>query len=130
MIPLSIYGFINSFKCALNLNIFFISREMKGTEYCLLYAHEPILYVIRKQYRTSPKETSFLEDFFILSGTVYKCPSLESLVHSKLRNLSHLLSMCVSECNSCLFFVELFVIDCREDSLFYFSPTFKKKYVN
>ena len=73
---------------------------MKGIEYCLLLANEPILYVIRKQQRTGPETVIPLEDFYILSGTVYKCPSIKSLVHSKLRNISHILTKCLEQSNS------------------------------
>ena len=59
-------------------------ERMQGTEYVLLHVQAPILYVIRKQRRTSPTQTFTIADFYIIAGTVYQAPDLNSIISTKL----------------------------------------------
>ncbi|XP_065220686.1 mediator of RNA polymerase II transcription subunit 6-like [Planococcus citri] len=67
--------------------------NMTGLEYTLLHVQEPILYVIRKQHRTSPTQSVPVADYYIIAGTVYQAPDLISVVNSRLlTTVSHLQS--------------------------------------
>lgn len=57
---------------------------MTGTEYILLHVQEPIFYVIRKQLRHSPTQTTPLADYYINAGIVYQAPDLASVVNSRI----------------------------------------------
>lgn len=57
---------------------------MTGIEYVLLHVQEPILYVIRKQHRHSPTQTTPLADYYIIAGVVYQAPDLASVLNSRL----------------------------------------------
>lgn len=68
--------------------MYFIYRHMVGVEYILLHVLEPILYVIRKQHRHSPTETTPLADYYIIAGMVYKAPDLASVINSRLVSIN------------------------------------------
>lgn len=59
---------------------------MTGKEYTLLHVQEPVLYVIRKQDRTSPETVTPLVDYYILAGVVYQAPDLNSIIQSRVLN--------------------------------------------
>ncbi|KAI1285002.1 Mediator of RNA polymerase II transcription subunit 6 [Halotydeus destructor] len=68
-------------------------NHMQGKEYILLHCQEPILYVIRKQYRHTPSEVTPQADYYILAGYVYQAPDLNSVLNSRmLTTVHHLLS--------------------------------------
>ena len=60
---------------------------MIGLEYILLHVQGPILYVIRKQHRHSPNDTTPIADYYIIAGTVYQAPDLASIFNSRLVNV-------------------------------------------
>lgn len=60
---------------------------MTGVEYALLHVQEPILYVIRKQQRYSPQQTTPLADYYIIAGKVYQAPDLGSVLNSRIVSL-------------------------------------------
>ena len=67
--------------------------SMTGVEYCLLYVQEPILYVIRKQHRSSPSHVSPIADYYIIAGVVHQAPDLASVLSSRLLSaVTHLQS--------------------------------------
>lgn len=57
---------------------------MTGVEFILLHVQEPIFYVIRKQLRHSPTQTTPLADYYINAGVVYQAPDLASVVNSRI----------------------------------------------
>lgn len=65
-------------------------KSMKGLEYALDddVREEPVLFVIKKQFRHSPSSTELLEVFYVLDGTVYQCPDLLELATSRFVKLS------------------------------------------
>lgn len=66
---------------------------MEGLEYELLHVQEPILYVIRKQWRQSVTTANPLCDYYILAGYVYQSPDLNSVLNSRLLTaVYHLIS--------------------------------------
>lgn len=65
-----------------------LPRNMTGLEYTLLHVQEPILYVIRKQHRTSPTQIVPVADYYIIAGIVYQAPDLISVVNSRLVSVS------------------------------------------
>jgi len=68
-----------------------VMRSMRGIEYVLQSASEPILYVIRKQYRHSRSSTSPLALYYILIDTIYQSPTIGGVAHSRLvKSLFHL----------------------------------------
>lgn len=75
-------------------------RNMVGVEYVLLHVKEPILYVIRKQHRHSPKDTTPLTDYYIIAGRVYQAPDLASVFNSRLLSTVHHLQSAFEEASS------------------------------
>lgn len=59
-------------------------NNMVGIEYILLHVQDPILYVIRKQHRHTPKEATPMADYYIIAGTIYQAPDLASVFNSRL----------------------------------------------
>lgn len=57
---------------------------MTGVEYALIHVQEPILYVIRKQQRYSPQQTTPIADYYIIAGKVYQAPDLGSVLNSRI----------------------------------------------
>lgn len=57
---------------------------MTGLEYILLHVQEPILYVIRKQYRHSPTQATPQADYYIIAGVIHQAPDLASVINSRL----------------------------------------------
>ena len=51
-------------------------RNMTGVEYVLLHVQEPILYIVRKQYRHSPQQSKLQQQSGILTlcNTILKSP--------------------------------------------------------
>jgi mediator of RNA polymerase II transcription subunit 6 len=66
-------------------------QNMKGIEYSLLHVQEPVLYVIRKNYRQAPDKISPMANYYVLGGTVYQCPDLKSVLNSRLLSTLHLI---------------------------------------
>uniref|UniRef100_A0A0A9X7W3 Mediator of RNA polymerase II transcription subunit 6 n=1 Tax=Lygus hesperus TaxID=30085 RepID=A0A0A9X7W3_LYGHE len=74
--------------------------NMTGLEYSLLHVQEPILYVIRKQHRYSPTQTTPLADYYIIGGTVYQAPDLASVLNSRILSVVHNLQTAFDETSS------------------------------
>ncbi|KAK2148390.1 hypothetical protein LSH36_500g01037 [Paralvinella palmiformis] len=74
--------------------------NMTGMEYILLHVQEPILYVIRKQHRTSPQQAIPLADYYIIAGVVYQAPDLGSVLNSRLLNTINSLQTAFDEAQS------------------------------
>lgn len=70
---------------------------MVGVEYILLHVQDPILYVIRKQHRHSPTETTPIADYYIIAGTIYQAPDLASVFNSRLLSAVHNLQSAFEE---------------------------------
>ena len=66
---------------------------MTGTEYMVLHVQDPILYVIRKQHRFSPEQTTPIADYYIIAGVVYQAPDLATVVNARL--VYNILNLCV-----------------------------------
>jgi len=64
-------------------------ENMTGLEYILLHHQDPVLFVIRKQHRQSPKQVTTLADYYIIAGTVYQAPDLGSVINSRLMTTLH-----------------------------------------
>lgn len=73
-------------------------ERMKGVEYVLLQAQEPILYVIRKQERFSPTNVAPLANYYIIAGVIHQAPDLKSIVESKLLTAIYNLQSAFEEC--------------------------------
>jgi mediator of RNA polymerase II transcription subunit 6 len=71
----------------MNISSILFRSNMTGLEYTLLHAQEPILYVVRKQHRTSPTQTVPVADFYIIAGVVYQAPDLISVINSRMVSL-------------------------------------------
>lgn len=74
--------------------------NMVGPEYVLLIAQEPILYVIRKQHRTSPTQVIPLAHYYVIAGKVYQAPDLGNVVNSRLSNCANYLQQAFTETHS------------------------------
>ncbi|XP_065062251.1 mediator of RNA polymerase II transcription subunit 6-like isoform X2 [Rhopilema esculentum] len=70
---------------------------MTGVEYELIHGQDPILYIIRKQYRHSSDQVTFLSLYYILAGIVYQAPDLGSVLNSRLLSTVHNLELAFDE---------------------------------
>lgn len=73
-------------------------HKMQGIEYTLLHVQEPILYVIRKQKRSSPTMTTTLGHYYIIAGVVYQAPDMQTIIQSRLLSTIHYLQSAFDEC--------------------------------
>lgn len=74
--------------------------NMTGIEYVLLHVQEPVLYIVRKQYRHSPQQVTPQTDYNIIAGVVYQAPDLNSVINSRLINTVHNLQSAFEEAQS------------------------------
>lgn len=67
--------------------------SMVGIEYVLdeVNIFEPNLFVIRMQYRKSPRETSPKDIFYCIDGIIYQSPDMLDLVRSRIAKASYYL---------------------------------------
>lgn len=72
-------------------------QHMQGIEYQLLHAQEPILYIVRKQHRYSPAQTTPLNNYHIIAGEVYQTPDLSAIINSRLLSAVHQLNGAFTE---------------------------------
>ena len=65
--------------------------SMVGIEYVLdeINISEPNLFVIRMQYRKSPRETTPKEIFYCIDGIIYQSPDMLDLVRSRVSKASY-----------------------------------------
>ncbi|KAL5009082.1 hypothetical protein ScPMuIL_014663 [Solemya velum] len=75
-------------------------NNMIGLEYVLLHVQEPILYVIRKQYRHTPQHMTPLAAYYIIAGVVYQAPDLCTVINSRLLNTVFSLNSAFDEAQS------------------------------
>ena len=68
--------------------------SMVGIEYVLdeVNISEPNLFVIRMQYRKSPRETSPKDIFYCIDGIIYQSPDMLDLVRSRIAKASYYLT--------------------------------------
>ncbi|WAR19012.1 MED6-like protein, partial [Mya arenaria] len=59
-------------------------EQMTGVEYVVVHVQEPILYIIRKQFRHSPTQVIPQTDYYIIGGVVYQAPDLHTFINSRL----------------------------------------------
>ena len=66
---------------------------MVGLEYTLdeVNISEPNLFVIKMQYRKSPREISLREIYYCIDGIIFKSPDMLDLVRSRIAKTSHYL---------------------------------------
>merc|ERR1712165_642307 len=57
---------------------------MVGVEYQLLFVKPNILFVVRKQQRSSPSHVTPIADFYIINGHIYQAPDLSNVLSSRL----------------------------------------------
>merc|ERR1719259_757366 len=57
---------------------------MVGVEYQLLFVQPNILFVVRKQQRSSPSHVTPIADFYIINGHIYQAPDLSNVLSSRL----------------------------------------------
>lgn len=55
-----------------------------GVEFVLASCQEPVLYVIKRQYRQSPERTRQEAFYYVLHGTIYMAPSLHACMTSRM----------------------------------------------
>ena len=68
--------------------------NLTGLEYALDpdIPDQPNLFVIRKQYRESPRKEQILYLYYCVDGIIYQCPELLQLVRSRINKTSHYLA--------------------------------------
>lgn len=74
--------------------------QMNGVEYILLHVQDPILYVIRKQIRSSATTVKPIADYYILAGVIYQAPDINSIIQSRVLNATKYLKKALDDCSS------------------------------
>lgn len=72
--------------------------QINGIEYILLHVQNPILYIIRKQHRTSTHVTRPITDYYIIAGVVHEAPDMSSIIQTRVLNAASHLSQAMDEC--------------------------------
>jgi hypothetical protein len=78
--------------------------KMVGIEYILAHVQQPALFVIHKRKRSSPEKVSLLESYYILEGTIYKCPTLYRVFSTRLMTSLYFISKAFEEIQSSVSF--------------------------
>jgi mediator of RNA polymerase II transcription subunit 6 len=66
-------------------------HKMTGIEYAVVKSTPPKLFVIAKQERHSPEKVSIQNVYYVLDGSVFMAPSLQSIVSSRVTASLHYL---------------------------------------
>lgn len=75
-------------------------KQMKGMEYELIHAQDPILFVVRRQNRVSTTEVVPEALYYVLAGVVYQAPDMWSVINSRLLNTCFALQKSLAELGS------------------------------
>eukprot|EP01111_Echinosteliopsis_oligospora_P009570 TRINITY_DN2830_c0_g1_i1.p1 TRINITY_DN2830_c0_g1~~TRINITY_DN2830_c0_g1_i1.p1 ORF type:complete len:128 (-),score=33.68 TRINITY_DN2830_c0_g1_i1:63-446(-) len=59
-------------------------KTLKGVEYTIIHARDPILFVVRKQFRRSQEDVVPKATYYILNGTIYQSPNLFNIFNARL----------------------------------------------
>lgn len=68
-----------------------------GVEFVLATVQEPVLYVIKRQYRESPSSTQQQAFYYVLFGTIYMAPSLHAALKARVARCLHNLQSSFSQ---------------------------------
>ncbi|KAG0318706.1 Mediator of RNA polymerase II transcription subunit 6 [Dissophora globulifera] len=63
--------------------------EMTGVEFALVHERYPTLFVIQKQRRRSPQEVKPMAIYYVLQGSIYQCPDLQTLLSNRILGSLH-----------------------------------------
>ncbi|KAG0239624.1 Mediator of RNA polymerase II transcription subunit 6 [Mortierella sp. GBA43] len=63
--------------------------EMTGVEFALVHDRFPTLFVIQKQRRRSPQEVKPMAIYYVLHGSIYQCPDLQTLLSNRILGSLH-----------------------------------------
>lgn len=63
-------------------------QNMKGLEFVVAIAHEPILWIIRKQERLSPEVTRPLSTYFVVGENIYMAPAIHSVIQNRVLSIA------------------------------------------
>ncbi|KAG0369182.1 Mediator of RNA polymerase II transcription subunit 6 [Gamsiella multidivaricata] len=58
--------------------------EMTGIEFALVHERYPTLFIIQKQRRRSPQEVKPMAIYYVLQGSIYQCPDLQTLLSNRI----------------------------------------------
>ncbi|KAF9200284.1 Mediator of RNA polymerase II transcription subunit 6 [Haplosporangium sp. Z 27] len=63
--------------------------EMTGVEFALVHEKYPTLFIIQKQRRRSPSEVKPIAIYYVLQGSIYQCPDLQTLLSNRILGSLH-----------------------------------------
>ncbi|KAG0008057.1 Mediator of RNA polymerase II transcription subunit 6 [Entomortierella chlamydospora] len=63
--------------------------EMTGVEFALVHEKYPTLFIIQKQRRRSPSEVKPMAIYYVLQGSIYQCPDLQTLLSNRILGSLH-----------------------------------------
>lgn len=73
---------------------FLTCRQLSpGVEFVLSHTAEPVLYVIKRQYRQSPESTIQQAFYYVYFGSVYQAPTLAACLRARTNRCSHQLGV-------------------------------------
>ncbi|KAF9193923.1 Mediator of RNA polymerase II transcription subunit 6 [Haplosporangium sp. Z 767] len=58
--------------------------EMTGVEFAVVLEQYPTLFIIQKQRRRSPQEVKPMAIYYVLQGSIYQCPDLQTLLSNRI----------------------------------------------
>ncbi|KAF9361761.1 Mediator of RNA polymerase II transcription subunit 6 [Mortierella sp. NVP85] len=74
--------------------------EMTGVEFALVHDRYPTLFVIQKQRRRSPQEVKPMAIYYVLHGSIYQCPDLQTLLSNRILGSLHHVESAFNEARS------------------------------
>lgn len=63
-------------------------QNMKGLEFVVAIAHEPILWIIRKQERLSSEVTRPISTYFVVGENIYMAPAIHSIIQNRVLSIA------------------------------------------
>lgn len=63
-------------------------QNMRGLEFVVAIAHQPDLWVIRKQDRLSPHEVRPLATYFVVGENIYMAPAVHSVIQNRVLSMA------------------------------------------
>ncbi|KAF9982975.1 Mediator of RNA polymerase II transcription subunit 6 [Mortierella antarctica] len=63
--------------------------EMTGVEFALVHDRYPTLFVIQKQRRVNPQQVKPMAIYYVLQGSIYQCPDLQTLLSNRILGSLH-----------------------------------------
>lgn len=72
-------------------------QKMTGIEFVITHVREPDLWVIKKQNRLNPQQTTPISTYFVINENVYMAPTVAAIMQSRVLSTSMFLKRALEE---------------------------------